>query len=897
MTTSTAPRFFVPEVVQTSEMDCGPASLKALLEGFGIQVSYGRLREACQTQVDGTSIDTIEDVANQLGLAAEQIMLPADHLALPEADALPALVVVLMPNGLTHFVVVWNLVGPFVQLMDPGRGRRWTTWEQFARDLFLHRFPIAATTWREWASTDGFLAPLRRRMRDLGLAPALVESLVARAGAVEAWHALAALDASVRMMETIVRAGGVARGTPAAEVVTVLFERGGADVPAMFWFVTPSENPGEEETLTMRGALAIHVAQAQPSTAPSATESEEIARAELSPELVAALSEPPLQPERKIWDALKQDGWLAPSIIIVALLMATLGVSIEGLMLQALMRAGADLVLLEQRISAAALVLVFIIALFALEIPLSAAIQRLGRRIEARLRIEFLEKIPRLGDRYFHSRLTSDMANRAHSLASLRGLPNLAISFLRQVFQLVLTSVGVLYLDPDNAWLAILFSGLFIAITSITNPILEENSMRVGTLSGALSRFYLDALLGLIPLKTHGAERALRREHEGLVSEWMSASLDAARVAMYIQSASALLYAGFAIAMVFNVVARGGSTQGVLLLFYWTLNLPMLAQSVAQTIQQYPDIRNNLLRVLEPLGAPDESEFANESAPSSPPEQSASRGVAIEFSQVTVQAGGHTILSEVDLKIAAGEHVAIVGASGAGKSSLVGLLLGWHKVAQGKILVDGDVLDGNRLRALRMETAWVDPAVQLWNHSLLENLEYGNTETQTLAPLIAQAELYDVLTRLPDGLQTDLGESGGLVSGGEGQRVRLGRAMNRRHARLVILDEPLRGLDRAMRRTLLARARELWRDATLICITHDVGETQTFDRVLVVQDGKIIEDAKPSTLARRKKSRYRDLLAGDTQVRRDLWQGTVWRQVRVTDGVVSEEESKRMTVE
>ena len=64
-------RFFLPEVIQTSEMDCGPASLKALLEGYGISASYGRLREACQTEVDGTSINTIEQVANQLGLDAE----------------------------------------------------------------------------------------------------------------------------------------------------------------------------------------------------------------------------------------------------------------------------------------------------------------------------------------------------------------------------------------------------------------------------------------------------------------------------------------------------------------------------------------------------------------------------------------------------------------------------------------------------------------------------------------------------------------------------------------------------------------------------------------------------------------------------------------------------------
>ncbi|MEZ4556997.1 MAG: cysteine peptidase family C39 domain-containing protein [Caldilineaceae bacterium] len=78
--------------MQTSAMDCGPAALTCLLEGFGIPSSYARLREACQTDVDGTSINTLEDVAQQLGLQAEQMMAPADHLLLPR-PLLPALVV------------------------------------------------------------------------------------------------------------------------------------------------------------------------------------------------------------------------------------------------------------------------------------------------------------------------------------------------------------------------------------------------------------------------------------------------------------------------------------------------------------------------------------------------------------------------------------------------------------------------------------------------------------------------------------------------------------------------------------------------------------------------------------------------------------------------------------
>ncbi|HJX52468.1 MAG TPA: cysteine peptidase family C39 domain-containing protein, partial [Polyangia bacterium] len=127
-------RFFAHEVVQTSAMDCGPAALKSLLEGFGVRAHYGRLREACHTTVDGSSIDTLEDLATKLGLDATQTLLPVEHVLLREAEALPALIVVRLPSGLTHFEVVWRVLGPLVQVMDPARGRRWMRKEDFVRD-------------------------------------------------------------------------------------------------------------------------------------------------------------------------------------------------------------------------------------------------------------------------------------------------------------------------------------------------------------------------------------------------------------------------------------------------------------------------------------------------------------------------------------------------------------------------------------------------------------------------------------------------------------------------------------------------------------------------------------------------------------------------------------------
>jgi ATP-binding cassette subfamily B protein len=270
---------------------------------------------------------------------------------------------------------------------------------------------------------------------------------------------------------------------------------------------------------------------------------------------------------------------------------------------------------------------------------------------------------------------------------------------------------------------------------------------------------------------------------------------------------------------------------------------------------------------------------------------STDQGVSITLEGVSVRAAGHTILADLNLTLARGSHVAIVGASGAGKSSLVGLLLGWYQPITGRVLVDGRQLNESHLAWLRQVTAWVDPAVQLWNRSLLDNLNYGSAQSpaQPAVQAVEQAELRQVLDRLPNGLQTPLGEGGGLVSGGEGQRVRFGRALARPVIRLAILDEPFRGLDGEQRRTLLRRARQVWRRATLLCITHDVGATQEFERVVVVDNGRIVEDGSPSSLSACAGTHYRSLLDAETAVHEELWASNAWRRLRLVKGSLQEE--------
>jgi len=892
-------RLLAHEVVQTSAMDCGPATLKCLLEGFGISVSYGRLREACQTDVDGTSIDTMEEVAQQLGLEAEQVMVPLDHILLRGSQVLPSIIVVQLASGLTHFVVAWKRHGGLIQVMDPATGRRWPGCQQFLDEIYVHTQPVPAIQWREWAGSEDFLRGLRRRLSKLGLTHTFISSLSNRALADPGWRSLAALDAAARIVSSIVSSGGLRRGGEAGRVLERFLARP-ETIPSDYWSVQPLDStPSEEEQVSLRGAVLVQVrGRLTPSKKAGAA-------APLSFELAAALEEPPSSPGRDLLKLLRSSGRAVPFMIAAALVLAAGAVTLEAVLFRALFDLGRELGLSGQRLGAVGGILLFLAALLLLEVPLTANLLRLGRHLEVGLRLEFLRKIPRLADRYFQSRLSSDMAERSHSIHRIRLLPDLAGQFLRAAFELVLTTAGIIWLDPRGATIAIVTAAVSLGLPLVAQPFLAERDLRFRNHTGALSRFYLEAFLGLIPIRLHGAERAVRREHESLLVEWARSGLGLQRVVIGIEAIQFLAGFGLAAWLLLDHLARAGESGGMLLLIYWALNIPVLGQELALLAWQYPASRNVTLRLLEPLGAKEETgeglDRDSRQASSShqlvgrehkdvPPRSSGMSGVALRLEGVSVRAAGHLILEDIDVSIAAGSHVAIVGPSGAGKSSLVGILLGWHRPANGQVLVDGKVLDNYQLAQLRRQIAWVDPSVQLWNRSLMDNLNYGADSQlrRRIGSVIDEAELHHLLEKLPDGLQTSLGEGGALVSGGEGQRVRLGRAMLRGEVRLAILDEPFRGLERHVREELLGRARRLWQNATILCITHDVAATQCFDRVLLVEHGRVVEDGSPTDLAGRVSSRYAALLEAERELRERLWSGSEWRRLRLERGQLIE---------
>ena len=157
---------------------------------------------------------------------------------------------------------------------------------------------------------------------------------------------------------------------------------------------------------------------------------------------------------------------------------------------------------------------------------------------------------------------------------------------------LVLTAVAISLFDPKSAPLAMLAAGVSLLLPFAFRPWLMEADMRVRTHSGALSRFYFDAMQGLTTIKAHAAERIVQREQEGLLVEWLGAARKHLTVVLLLEGLQ--VTAGFSLAALLLVrhVDTLADTGGALLLAYWALSLPELGANIAALVRQYPWHRN-----------------------------------------------------------------------------------------------------------------------------------------------------------------------------------------------------------------------------------------------------------------------------------------------------------------
>jgi ATP-binding cassette, subfamily B, bacterial len=236
------------------------------------------------------------------------------------------------------------------------------------------------------------------------------------------------------------------------------------------------------------------------------------------------------------------------------------------------------------------------------------------------------------------------------------------------------------------------------------------------------------------------------------------------------------------------------------------------------------------------------------------------RGARVAFDNVSFRyPDGRQVFTGFDLKIEPGERVGLVGRSGGGKSTLFAVLQRFYDLQGGRILVDDQDIAKVTQESLRHAIAVVPQDIALFQRSVLENIRYGQpAASDDMVFEAAVAARCDFIESLPNGIETIVGDRGVKLSGGQRQRIAIARAFLK-DSPLLLLDEATSALDSESEEIIREALNRLMRGRTVIAIAHRLSTVRNFDRIVVMQEGQIVEDGSPDHLMRRN-GRYRELI-------------------------------------
>jgi ATP-binding cassette subfamily B protein len=236
-------------------------------------------------------------------------------------------------------------------------------------------------------------------------------------------------------------------------------------------------------------------------------------------------------------------------------------------------------------------------------------------------------------------------------------------------------------------------------------------------------------------------------------------------------------------------------------------------------------------------------------------------GAAVAFNNVGFHyPGGVQVFEKFSLRIQPGQRVGLVGHSGGGKSSLFALLQRFYDIQRGSVTIDGQDISRVTQQSLREAISVVPQDISLFHRSIMENIRYGRpnaTDDEVLRAAIAAR--CDFIENLPEGMATMVGDRGIKVSGGQRQRIAIARAFLK-DAPILLLDEATAALDSESEEAIREALSRLMRGRTVIAIAHRLATLRNFDRVVVLQGGRIIEDGPPDILVQGR-GPYRELVA------------------------------------
>lgn len=467
----------------------------------------------------------------------------------------------------------------------------------------------------------------------------------------------------------------------------------------------------------------------------------------------------------------------------------------------------------------------------------------IGQRLVNDLRSDLYAHLARLSLAFHSRREVGDLLYRL--TADTFAIQTLAMN---GVFPIVTSGVLLAGMVVVMAGLNGLLTVVAVAVVPILGVAIARLATRIGALAAQVRR--AESALWALAQRTMGAIRVVQaftteeEEHRRFVGS-SRASLDSSLRLYTVQSVytavvNVVIAAGTALVLWLgaDLVLDGAMTVGAVLVFTsYLASLYAPVNSVYQTWGLVQEARAGVERVFEILDTePDLPDGRRELGPG------ALRG-AVTFEAVDfAYEPDRPILHRIDLTIAPGTTVALVGPSGAGKTTLAGLIPRFYDPVRGRVLLDGVDVRELRLRWLRRQVAMVLQPPLVFPGTIRENVAYGSpgARDEDVRRALRLAQLEDFLARVPHGLDTVIGEGGSTVSSGEQLRLTIARALLR-DAPLLLLDEPTGALDAETETRVMEGLLRLMAGRTTVVIAHRLSTVRYADTIVVLDAGRVVE--------------------------------------------------------
>ncbi len=407
-------------------------------------------------------------------------------------------------------------------------------------------------------------------------------------------------------------------------------------------------------------------------------------------------------------------------------------------------------------------------------------------------------------------------------------------------------TLAILLLAPFVAWLISLFGARVMIAT-------ERSQKKVSELAGLLG----EAIEGLPLVRAFAAEPWLERRFEEEIDQHRQARYNTYRlVALQHPVVGIIEVLGFATVLVLAAIRINSGDLSVPELISYLTGLVLLIDPIAHVTANYNEFQqgqSSLRRLREIEKEPSEPADPVPSIPLGRLQGNLTFD-QVEFSYIP----GQPVLQDFNLSIKAGQVVALVGPSGAGKTTLFSLLLRFNRVNQGQLLFDDKDLSQVCARDLRQQVALVPQRSSVFSGTIAEAIRFGREATQEQLHQAAKlANAHDFIIRLPDGYNTRLQERGTNVSGGQLQRIAIARAVLGNPA-VMLLDEATSALDAEAEAAVQLGLKQAMLGRTVIVIAHRLATVQEADLIVVLEHGQISQQGSHDDLMSQG-GRYREL--------------------------------------